>query len=200
MASVSFDLHQIQQLKSCAVRGRPYSERISIPLAFQLMDNSDSYFDCFSVLDELDYLEGIRSVFLTKPEKQFTESPLYPFWHKHFFSARHLVKNLGIRWNLDGKKQKDLTAMINDVAENYGDDCNNWPGHIAHRLVIQGFKERVESIKFGLTGDWIIYAKYSGQNYYLSLATHKEGTKENVNTLLLKLKNGCYADFPFLFA
>jgi hypothetical protein len=62
MASVSFDRHQIQQLKFCAVRGRPYSERISIPLAFQLMDNSDAYFDCFSVLDELDYLEGIRSV------------------------------------------------------------------------------------------------------------------------------------------
>jgi hypothetical protein len=106
MVSVSFDRHQTQQLKFCAVRGRPYSERISIALALQLIDNSDPYFDCFSVLDELDYLEGVRPVSRTKREEQFTKSPLQPFWHKHFFSARHLVKNLGIRWNLDGKNKE----------------------------------------------------------------------------------------------
>jgi hypothetical protein len=98
------------------------------------------------------------------------------------------------------KKQRDLTAMLNEVAENYGEDCNKWPGYIAHHLVIQGYEERVKSIEFGLTGDWIIYAKHSGENYYLSLATHEEGTKENVDALLLKLNNGCYVDFPFLFA
>ncbi len=185
MVAVSFERHEIQHLKYCAVKGRPYSERVSIALALQLIGNHDPYFNCFSVLDELDYLEGIRPGSRTKPEKQFTKSPLNPFWHKHFFSAHHLVKNLSVRWNLDIKKQKDLTAMIDDdlivmingVAESYGEDCDKWPGYIAHRLIVGGFEERTNE-KWGLTGDWIIYAKYSGENYYLSLATHKEGLKK----------------------
>jgi hypothetical protein len=71
MLSLSLNRDQLQKLKSEAVCGRSYSERISVALALRLLDTSDPYFDNFSVLNELDYLEGIRSSSGTKPEQQF---------------------------------------------------------------------------------------------------------------------------------
>ncbi len=60
MVSVSLDREQLKELKIEAVRGRSYWDRISVALAIRLLDTSAPYFDYFSVLDELDYLEGIR--------------------------------------------------------------------------------------------------------------------------------------------
>jgi len=196
MVSVSLDREQLQKLKFESVRGRAYSERISVALAFRLLDTSDPYFDYFSVLDELEYLEGIRPTSRTKPEQQFTKEPLFPLWHKHFFLAKHLVKNIGIRWNMHDGGNKELTRMLNEVAEQYGGDCDNWPSYLSHRLVDQGFDERTAR---GLTGDWIIFAKHEGKNYYLDLATHEEALEDNVYALVQKLKGGCHAEFPFLF-
>lgn len=85
MASVSLDQEQLKKLKVEAIRGRSYWDRISVALAFRLLDKTDPHFDYFSVLDELDYLEGTRPSSRTKTEQQFTKKPLHPFWHKHFF-------------------------------------------------------------------------------------------------------------------
>ncbi|WP_312244294.1 hypothetical protein [Stutzerimonas nitrititolerans] len=194
--TVSLDKELIARLKTEAVRGKPYAERISIALAFRLLNSSNPRFDPFSVLDEIDYLEGIRSSSRTKKESQFRKPPLYPFWHKHFFSAQHLLKNIGIRWNLGGDGNKDLDNLLREVAEQHGDDPDAWPNHLTHQLVIGGFTERSER---GLTGDWLIYAKCEGQNYYLDLATHEEGLQDEADSLFNKLKNGSKAEFPFLF-
>jgi len=86
--------------------------------------------------------------------------------------------------------------MILEVAEEYGDDFDKWVGNLTHRLVIGGYEERVER---GLTGDWIIYAQHEGLNYYLDLATHEEGVGERAKDLAQKLREGCEAEFPFLF-
>ena len=86
--------------------------------------------------------------------------------------------------------------MILEVAEEYGDDFDKWVGNLTHRLVIGGYEERVER---GLTGDWIIYAQQEGLNYYLDLATHEEGVGERAKDLAQKLREGCEAEFPFLF-
>lgn len=193
---LSLDREQVRVIKSHAVRERPYFERISLSLAFRLLDSSDPYFDAFSVLDELDFLEGLRPCSRTKPEQQFDHQPLFPFWHKHFFSARHLIKNIAVRWNLDRGGNKDLTVMLNEVAAEHGKDPDLWPGYLAHKLVVEGTEARVQR---GLTGDWIIFAKHCGQNFYLDLATHSEGLSENAQRLLERLRNGSRAEFPFLF-
>ena len=56
IVSVSLDRKQMKKLKLEAVCDRSYWDRISIALAFRLLDTSDPYFDHFSVLDEPDYL------------------------------------------------------------------------------------------------------------------------------------------------
>lgn len=196
MVSVSLDKEQLKKLKLEATRSRPYWDRISLALAFRLLDTSDPYFDYFSVLDELDYLEGIRPASRTKAEDQFRKKPLHPFWHKHFFLAKHVPRNLGVRWNLHDGGNKDLTKLLNEVAKDYGESPDVWPDYLTHRLVVQGFEERARR---GLTGDWIIFAKHDGKNFYLDLATHEEGEECRADGLLRRIRNGSHAEFPFLF-
>lgn len=196
MLSLSLDLEQIKQLKMQAVCDRSYWNRVSIALAVRLLDRSDPYFDQFAVLDELDYLEGISPCTQTKEEQQFKKKPLHPLWHKHFFMPKHLLRNVGLRWNLCDNGNKDLTKLIERIAAEDGDNPDVWPGRLVDHLVVKGFNERAQR---GLTGDWIVYAKHEGKNYYLDLASHEEGLELNAEALLQKLRNGSQVDFPFAF-
>lgn len=192
--NVSFGKAELVSLKKAVTREKPYHERISLALALRLASYTSLRIDVFSVLDEINYLEGLTHVSKTKKEEPFTKPPLVGLWHKHFFSARHLVKNIGIRWNLDRGGNKDLSKMISEVAKEYGENTDLWPNVLSYRLVNEAFEERAER---GLTGDWIIYAKHKNTNYYLDLATHEEGRQPG--KLLQKLINGCGAEFPFVF-
>lgn len=72
-ALINLSSEQISRLKLEAVRDRAYAVRISIVLAIRLLDRSNPYFDKFAVLDELDYLEGVRSTTRTKSEAFFKQ-------------------------------------------------------------------------------------------------------------------------------
>lgn len=194
MAKVSFDKDQISVVKRALVNNRPYADRMSLAFAVRLLCvKTDLREDPF-VLDEVDYLEALCSRSRTKREEQFRHPPLHPFWHKHYSAPRHFWKNIGIRWNLSGGGNRDLQSMLNDVAERHGSDPDRWQRIAPHWLVVEGYKDRAER---GLTGDWIIFAKHEGQNYYLDLATHEEGTDQR--RLYEKLRQGSAAEFPFLF-
>ncbi|AYH43666.1 hypothetical protein CDA09_09765 [Azoarcus sp. DN11] len=196
MVRVSFDREQIKALKLHATRGRPYWDRISVALAFRLLDTSDPYFSYFAVLDELDYMEGIRPASSTKAEEQFRRKPLHPLWHKHFFLPKHVSRNVDVRWNLLDGGNKDLTKMLGEVTENFGEDPEVWTNYLTHRLVVQGFEERARR---GLTGDWIIFGKHDGKNFYLDLAVHEEGDEHGAAALLQRIRAGSQAEFPFFF-
>ncbi|OJB16921.1 hypothetical protein BGV53_16815 [Burkholderia ubonensis] len=193
---VSLTLDEIADLKATAVRGRAYAPRVSIALAVRLLDKTDRYFDPFAVLNELDYLEGISPTSRTKRESPFKGPHLQPFWHKHFSSARHLFRNIGIRWNLVDGGNRDLDRMFRELVDTYGEHPERWQAYLVHRLLVGGYEERAQR---GLIGDWIIYAKHEGANYYLDLATHEEGEQEHAEQLSKKLRDGCFAEFPFVF-
>lgn len=195
MHRLSLSAGEVAWLKNEAVRGKPYADRVSMALAFRLLGAPESGLDAWAVLDELDHLEGIKGTSRTKGACPFRRPPLKPLWHKHFSSARHVGRNIGVRWNLGGNGNKDLDAMLHEVARDYGDDPESWPKMLAHRIV-EGYSERMRR---GLTGDWIIFGVHEGRNYYLDLATHEEGTPENADRLFAKLQQGSAAEFPFLF-
>ena len=46
----------------------------------------------------------------------------------------------------------------------------------------------------GATGEWIIFDKEDGQNYYLCLARHTDGDE----AIFGKLKQLVFPEFPFL--
>lgn len=198
MVSVSLDLRDLTRIKKEAARHASWADRISLTLAFRLLNLIDNgpYFDPYNVIREIDHLEGHRTTSSTKPETQFKKPPLHPFWHKHFFQSNLVLRNIAIRWNLDGGGNKDLNRMINEVAESHGDDPSAWPNLLAHRMTIEAFEDRAER---GLTGHWIIFAQQPDGNIYLDLATHEEGIGTNAISLYQKLVQGCAWEFPHLF-
>lgn len=193
---ISLDREEISKIKREAAHGGVWSERISLALAFRLLDRSNPYFCRFNVLDQINYLEGIKLASSTKAATQFRNPPLFPFWHKHFMLPHQIMRNIEIRWNLGGGGNKDLDQMIREVIKDHGDDPDIWPSVLAHRATVEAFEDRA---KRGLTGHWLIFAKHEGINYYLDLATHEEGVKEKAHALKEKLINGSQAEFPFLF-
>lgn len=191
---ISLDREEVDAIKRAVMRDHPCWRRISFGFCVRLAILQNISRDQHYVLDEIDYLEGLRSCFHTKEATQFYHPPLFPFWHKHWSALRHLLKNIGVRWSLDRQGNDDLDKMIRDVARAHGADPDRWPGALAHRLWIGGYEDRVRQ---GLTGDWLIFARHDGQNYYLDLATHEEG--RDPNRLYEKLRSGSSAEFPFLF-
>lgn len=193
---ISLDQNQLDELKRKWTRERPYSSRVSAALAFRLVTQQVPPLDPFSILAEMDYLEGLRTTSLTKPEQQFRHPPLFPFWHKHFYSARHIVTNLKIRWGLNNGGNRDFNNLIKNIARDHGHDPESWPRHLAHQMTVDAFNDRT---KRGLTGDWIIYAEHNGEKYYLDIASHAEGQGHQAVHLMKKLERGSQAEFPFLF-
>jgi hypothetical protein len=194
MTWASFSDEERRAIKSGITGYRPYANRVSFAFATRLFMLKAKLREDHFVLDELDYLEGISPRSRTKKEEQFRHSPLHPFWHKHFSAPRHFIRNIGIQWGLAGKGNRRLMQMLQQVAHEYGDDHDQWPKVTAHKLVIEGSQNR--SIQ-GLTGDWIIFGKHGGQNYYLDLAEHEEA--DTSQRLYEKLRAGNFAEFPFLF-
>lgn len=194
MTWVSFSDQKRRTIKSRITGRRSYANRISFAFATRLFMLKARLREDHYVLDELDYLEGLSPRSRTKMEEQFRHPPLNPFWHKHFSAPRHFIRNIGIQWGLTGKGNRPLMQMLRQVAHEHGGDHDRWPKVAVHKLVIEGYQSR--SIR-GLTGDWIIYGKHGGQNYYLDLAEHEEG--DAPQRLYEKLRAGNFAEFPFLF-
>ena len=63
---------------------------------------------------------------------------------------------------------------------------------LAHRASVESFEQRASDGK--LTGEWIVFAKHEGKNYYLCLATHRTSDQSIHN----KIKAVCWREFPFL--
>lgn len=195
---VSLSLEEWAELKKNVLHGKPYADRVSIGLTLRLIEGIQKRsVDLFAVLKEIDYLEGIGPVTPTKQEEPFRKPPLSPFWHKHFASALHAPRNIAERWGLKHGGNGDFDKMIHGVAKNYGDDVDVMSGQLANSFVMDGYQDRLKARRE--TGDWIVFAKHGGKNYYLDLAVHEEGIGEAASGLMRKLRNGSATEFPFLF-
>jgi len=63
---------------------------------------------------------------------------------------------------------------------------------LAHRVTHEPVEERANANK--LTGEWIVFAKEAGKNYYLCLNTHAAGDQQIAD----RIRDNCVRDFPFL--
>ena len=141
------------------------------------------------VVDEIEVLEGQKSGIGTKPATQFKKDPLKGLWHKHFFSAHFVPRNLRNQLGKDGIK--NLVEDVLDPAKSpvVTVDMVN---ELSRRVVIESLEKREEQDK--LTGEWIIFTKYEDKNYYLCISTHKEGDQ----AIYDQIKSICFQQFPFL--
>ena len=141
------------------------------------------------IVGEVTALEGGTPPAGTKPATEFTREPLKGFWHKHFFSAHFVGHNLAnhhaggrlgklVEQVMDPKKYPVVTAELIDK--------------LTHEIVTGAFEKREAQDK--LTGEWIVFAKHSGQNYYLCLAMHDTGDQ----IIYDQIKSACLRQFPAL--
>lgn len=119
------------------------------------------------ILDAIsDNEDPSRSVGI-KSATEFRKYPLKGFWHKHYFSARFIGHNL---WNQtrNGKLEKLVREVYDPQKSPVVTKAMN--KEFAKKLISGSLDERQEQNR--LTGEWIVFAKYKGHNYYLCLGTH----------------------------
>ena len=149
--------------------------------------------DPSSIIDEIRFLEGIGPSQQTKPESQLTGSCLKGLWHKHFLANNISVFAKNIANQLSGRKLENLVNQVFDPSKN-AVETEEMIGELSHRIVVESLETR--AIQGKLTGEWIIFAKEGGQNYYLCVTTHESGDENIANSI----KAACLPQFPFLAA
>lgn len=143
----------------------------------------------FAIVDEIKYLESLRGSIGTKPESQFKHEPLKKFFHKHFFSAHFIPKNIQNNW-----PKAKLEAVIKKIFSKEKVITDKMIRELVCEIITPSIPERAQSKK--LTGEWIIYGKHDYKNYYLGLGEHSQSDL----VLFNRLKHHCEPQFPFLFS
>ena len=166
MERVSLSLDEVRSIKKYTTRDASYAVRVSLGFAVALAHLGEVLGEDHHVLHEINVLEGLASNSSTKESAQFRRPPLHPSWHKHFSTARHLMRNMGERWGLGNSGNRDLSAMIGAVAVESGDQPDLWPKRLVHQLVLGGLDDRAAVRR--MTGDWIIFAKHEGKTFTLA--------------------------------
>lgn len=158
--------------------------------------------DVHAVLDQIGAMEKapMTRAVPTKPETPFS-GPLTGLWHKHWFQASFLVRNLAEEFG-----QRGMAPVFKRWTEQYGK--RGWEGRlvdeemaklIAHAVVDDHLESRAGSAAKGaqsrLTGEWIIFAKSQGRNIYLTLGAHGEDNSEILSRCMPAAR-----EFPELLA
>lgn len=146
------------------------------------------------VVREMEALEGLREQSNLQPATQFNRPPLKGLWHQHYLEdgvasmARNLRKGL-LRDGLPWLKQQVAEAEASDQESFIStEDC----ARIAHDAIVSNWERLVKDS--ALTGEWLIYAKHQGRNYYLCLGKHMSGDA----LLRRQIDTVCLHEFPFL--
>lgn len=146
------------------------------------------------IVREIELLEAGGTGQFKRP-KQNRHPPLKGLWHKHYMQdgLASLAMNIdkGLNWfgtpffeqkireaeeagELRYLEPEDVPALVDDI--------------------VSGNYRRLAD-KQALSGEWIVFAKHEGQNYYLTIATHDNDTHERVRQ---QIDDVCCVEFPFL--
>lgn len=137
--------------------------------------------DVHEVLNQIGVIENARfsHAARTKPEEPFV-GPLAGLWHKHWFQASFMFRNL-----IEEIEQRGMAPAFRSWERKYGK--RGWDGRLfdeeminltTHAMVIDALENRAGLARRGaesrLTGEWIVFAKSRRRNIYLTLAGHGE--------------------------
>jgi hypothetical protein len=142
------------------------------------------------VIAEIKHLEGLAPSQQTKEATEFKGSVLKGLWHKHFLPilpssfAHNITNHLG---------KNGLEKLVKEVFDAAKSDVvtKEMIQELSHRVVEESIINRGAAGK--LTGEWIIFAKENGANYYLCIAPHASGDENIAANLKV-----CVHEFPFV--
>lgn len=145
----------------------------------------------FSISDQIRHLESVagRGSHMKKAT-QFMYPPLYPLWHQHYFSAHFFARNIYEEFKRGGSGEK----IIREIFDPRKSDVvtEDMIKEMSHRTTIELFEKRANENRS--TGEWLVFAEYGGEKYYLCMATHATSD----HAIYEKLKLVCRMQFPFL--
>lgn len=146
------------------------------------------------VIREIEQLETNEAGQFKKPI-QNRHPPLKGLWHKHYMQDGLASMAQNIQKGLDWFEMPLFKQMIQD-AENAGEERFVEAHHIPALAadIVGGNWQRLAE-RQALSGEWIIFAKHEGQNYYLTIATHDKDTHQHVRE---QIEQVCCVEFPFL--
>jgi hypothetical protein len=142
--------------------------------------------DIIAAITDLEQGEPATGV---KPATQFNKMPLKGLWHKHFFSAHFVVKNIVLALGKTGVAK--LVEEVLDPAKS-SVVTEEMINELAHRVTHEPLEARDANKK--LTGEWIVYLRHEGKNYYLCCNTHDAGDQ----FIYDRIMKHCVRDFPNL--
>lgn len=121
--------------------------------------------------------------------------PLKGLWHKHYMQdgLASLAKNVdkGLRrYGMPFFEQKIQEAQ--EARELRYVTPEDVPELVTD--IVCGNRQRLAEQQ-ALSGEWIIFAKHEGSNYYLTIATHDSATHQRVRE---QIDGVCCIEFPFL--
>lgn len=172
-------------------------KRISSVLLVQLFQiERGRFISVFSVTDELQSMEGLRPKRGTRAAEPFRGSVLKGLQKKHFTDAQFLHENMGAHFEMRNGGNARLKALVarafDQNTSGFVDDdfCNT----LAHFSTVAAIEERARTNR--LTGEWIVFHRHHGENFYVTLASHREPDEE----ILKRVQSACSSDrFPFSY-
>jgi hypothetical protein len=122
----------------------------------------------------------------TKPAEELRRGCLRGLWHKHHTQAVFMLPNVALHWRKGKRLDQFLASSLRpgskfDAARAF-EMTRDWTR--------KGYLERAKAGK--LTGQWIVYAKQGGVNYYLTLGTHGD------DEAIWSRAKSCSNEFPEL--
>ncbi|MBD9357141.1 hypothetical protein [Methylomonas albis] len=146
------------------------------------------------VVNQIRVLEGVEVAKGLKAATPFKYPPLQGLWHQHYLedglpSMTHNIQRGIDKFGLPWFKQKIADAEASGE-EWYVTEAD--VAHIAHDAIASNWERLIN--KKALTGEWLIFAKHEGKNYYLSLGKHNSGD----DLLRSQIDAICLQEFPFL--
>lgn len=146
--------------------------------------------DPAKIIAEVKALEGTGQPSSTKEASAFRRKPLRGLWHKHYLAEISVANNIMLE--LGGPEFPRLLDVIksqrNSGAPHFTlEDVPRLANSITDLYMQRAKRKR-------LTGEWIIFAKYENQNYYLCLGSHLDDNGELCN----RVRHMCMGEFPFL--
>jgi hypothetical protein len=151
--------------------------------------------DPWKVVHEIKALEGTGPPSQLKRPTQNKYPPLKGLWHKHYQQngLRSLAMNIGKalkRYGLPYAQQKVDEAKASGEQRYFSrEDINPIINDALHKNFVRLGRDSAVS------GEWLVFAKHEGKNYYLCLSTHDLSQHAQVRQTIDAI---CCREFMFL--
>lgn len=178
--------------------------RYSVNLIIGLIDRVLNNKNIGRIVEEILYLEGcVDKKTVTKPESIFKYGLLEGLYHKHYNAADsesfyfNLVKPL--ETEAGRRRFAEACKSTQRQLEKNNGDVNK----TTKNLIDQVFFKQLKNLECQekVTGEWIVYHKHNGKNYYLAIAEHinvddKNYKDEKYGILAEQIQAFCKLEFP----